>query len=69
VRAGERVLTPEGLLGVIVSLHRRDYWEYRRLMRGPWYAVVEHDDGSRRRYLERSLCRAEAWEEASEWRP
>jgi hypothetical protein len=67
VRAEDRVLTPTGHLGVIVRLKRHGGWEFGRWQWGPWYAVVEHDDGTRHLYLERSLVAAEVWEDASAW--
>lgn len=67
MRAGDRVLTPSGHLGFIVSLRRESWWERARLIYGPWYAVVEHDDETRHLYLERSLIAAEVWEDTSTW--
>lgn len=69
MQAGDRVLTPDGLLGVIVRLHRElDMVRGGRKVRGAWYAIVEHDDETRRSYSESSLVSADAWEDASSWR-
>lgn len=69
MQAGDRVLTPAGLLGVIVRLRRDNPRPiFGRPVLGVWLAVVEHDDGTRRLYREDSLMAAEVWENTSTWR-